>query len=338
MTNILLTSVGRRSYLVKYFKEALNGSGKVICANMYADAPAMYVADEAVVVPASNDAAYIPTIVDLCRKHDIKLIFSFHDLDTYILSHHLDDLRQTGAIPILPSAEWGQLTLDKYACSLLLQRHGLDIPWTSIRLDEAIAAIRAGELSFPVLVKARLGFGSLGLHRCHSIEELRWAYERVKQQVAAMDIGNYMAVDPDESVLIQQLVVGKEYCIDVVNDLNGHYVCHFMLEVHAMRAGESDKATTVDPAIAGELPARLSALTCHTGLWEMDCMDDRGVLRVIDVNPRFAGDYPFHHIAGANVPAALIAWTRGEEPRPEWLRAVAGVSGYKDLVPSLNPC
>jgi hypothetical protein len=31
--NILLTSVGRRSYLVQYFKDALEGLGKVHVAN-----------------------------------------------------------------------------------------------------------------------------------------------------------------------------------------------------------------------------------------------------------------------------------------------------------------
>ena len=49
--NILLTSVGRRSYLVHYFQQALEGRGKVISANMYADSPGMCAADESVLVP-----------------------------------------------------------------------------------------------------------------------------------------------------------------------------------------------------------------------------------------------------------------------------------------------
>jgi carbamoyl-phosphate synthase large subunit len=336
MINVLLTSVGRRSYLVEYFKQAVRGEGKVICANMYADSAGMFVADEAIVVPPSHDAAYIPTILELCREHQIKLITSFHDLDVYILSQHLDELRQVGTIPILPDAKWGRLTLDKYECSHYLQQRGFDIPWTGISLDDAIAAIHAGELCFPVLIKARMGFGSLGLHRCYSLDELRSAYENIQRQIDSSYVNQYAPLPPEQSVLIQQLVDGKEYCVDIVNDLNGQYVSHFVCEIHSMRAGESDRATTVDPAVVGDLPNRLSALTRHLGLWEVDCMDDGGVLRVIDVNPRFAGDYPFNHIAGANIPAALIAWVKGESPEPEWFRSIVGVSGYKDLVPKLG--
>ena len=65
--NILLTSVGRRSYLVHYFKEVI--SGKVIAANTSAETAAMYVADHAEIVPSSSDENYINVIIEICKKH-----------------------------------------------------------------------------------------------------------------------------------------------------------------------------------------------------------------------------------------------------------------------------
>ncbi|QTF91381.1 ATP-grasp domain-containing protein [Halomonas sp. BM-2019] len=334
MSNVLLTSVGRRSYLVDYFRQALKGRGGVICADMRADTPAMYAADLAVVTPASHDPAYLPKILEICRDHRVRLLCSFSDADAYALSRHGAVFRQLGLATTLPDADWGRITLDKYECTRLLARHGIPVPWTGISLDEAIAALRTGQLSFPVVIKARLGFGSLGLNVCHDLEEFKQAHALAAQHLALSANPWYGAPPMGENVLIQQGITGREYCIGIVNDLTGDYAAHLMCEVHAMRAGESDMATTVDPALAGELPRRISALTGHSGIWGVDCMDDDGVLRVIDINPRFTGDYPFNQLAGANVPAALLAWAEGRELDPGWLRADVGIRGYKDLVPT----
>ncbi len=333
--NILLTSVGRRSYLVDYFKQALKGQGQVICANMYAESAAMYKADKKFVVPPVLDKEYIPVILELCTRFEIKLICSFHDLDVYILSQHLDKLRAAGAFPVLPSPEWGRICLDKYECSRVIKEQGIDVPWTSVDLEEAIEAVNLDKVTLPLIVKARMGFGSLGLFVCHTIDELRWAYKKTSRQAKDLNLAGYISHTHEHSVLIQECLKGNEYCVDVINDLHGEYVCHFITQVHTMRAGESDTATTVKPSQAGDMPIKLSNMTRHLGIWGVDCMEDNGILKVIDINPRFTGDYPFHHISGANIPAALIAWVQGKEANPNWLQATAGISGYKDLVPRL---
>ncbi|MCG3178518.1 MAG: hypothetical protein BIFFINMI_00846 [Phycisphaerae bacterium] len=337
MTNVLLTSAGRRSYLVHYFRQALAGQGRVICANMYPDTPAMLVADEAVVVPPSYSDSYIPTILELCRSRQVGVICSLHDWDTFVLSRHLADLRAVGAVPVIPDAEWGRICLDKYECGQRLEQAGIAVPWATLSLEEARDALSDGRLRLPVLTKARIGFGSLGLHRCQTLDELRASYDAAVEQLARLESSRFFDCPADQSVLIQQAIQGPEYCVDVVNDLAGRYACHFAIRVVSMRAGETDQVVTVDPLIAGEIPRRLGALTRHPGIWGVDVLDDGGTLRVIDVNPRFTGDYPFHHLCGANIPAAILAWACGEQPDPGWLKAEVGVRAYKDLVPMRMP-
>lgn len=335
--NVLLTSVGRRSYLVRYFQQALQGRGRVVASNMIADTAGMHAADIAVTTPPAYSDDYAPAILEICRRHDIRLLCSLHDLDVLVLSRHRQALAAQGTVAMLPTPEWGALALDKLACTRVLQAQGVPVPWTTTDRDAACDAVRQGRLRFPLVVKARAGFGSLGLAVCHDQAELDRAWRAADEQVARSVVGRFVAMDEGERVLIQQHLSGRELCVGIVNDLQGRHHAHFVCEVHEMRAGESDRATSVDPAAVGDLPARISAITRHPGIWGLDCLDDEGVLRVIDLNPRFSGDYPFHHLAGADVPRALLAWVDGQAPDPACFETRAGVRGYKDLVPTAVP-
>ena len=63
--NILLTSAGRRTYMVKYFKNALGGSGKVFASNSVLTNTLLQ-ADEYVLTPYIYDNKYISFLVDYC--------------------------------------------------------------------------------------------------------------------------------------------------------------------------------------------------------------------------------------------------------------------------------
>ena len=91
---------------------------------MYADSAAMSVADEAVVVSPAFDKGYINKILELCRQYEIDLICFLHDLDVYILSKHIFQLKQAVVVTVLPDAEWGRICLDKYECSCHLRKNG----------------------------------------------------------------------------------------------------------------------------------------------------------------------------------------------------------------------
>ena len=88
-----------------------------------------------------------------------------------------------------------------------------------------------------------------------------------------------------------------------------------------MRRGETDRAITIaDPRLEA-LGAVIGRSLKHVGNLDCDVFDVGGAYHVLEMNPRFGGGYPFSHTAGANLPAALIAWADEKQPDPDWLKS-----------------
>lgn len=330
--NLLLTCAGRRSYLVKYFRAALVGAGKVICTNSDTSAPAMQVADLAIAVPRSDHPEYVQTILDICATHDVRMVTSLHDLDGYVLSRYKQDFISLGCHPILPDPEIARLCLDKHEMNQTLAGLGVGIPWSSLHISQALEAIHSGTVRWPLLVKDRTGFGSTDMLKCYAEDDLEYAVRKANRQGRLVEGFYRPAVEPDQAALIQEAICGKEFCLGLIADLGGNLVGMSRSEIHAMRAGESDSATTCDVPEDQELATSLADFLRVPGYCGIDYLQRGRTKLVIDINPRFTGDYPFSHLAGLNVPSLLVAWVNGKSPDTEWLIARAGVRGYKDIV------
>ena len=83
--NILLTSVGRRTYLIEYFKEAMKCVGKVFASNSEYTYTLAH-ADEYVITPIIYDKKYIDFLIQFCKQNNITAIISLFDIDLYVLS------------------------------------------------------------------------------------------------------------------------------------------------------------------------------------------------------------------------------------------------------------
>ena len=72
MINILILSAGTRDKVVQYFKEALAGKGKVIATDCSPYAPAIYEADEYVLVPRITEPGYLDKIGGMRKKTGLR--------------------------------------------------------------------------------------------------------------------------------------------------------------------------------------------------------------------------------------------------------------------------
>lgn len=309
--NILFTCAGRRTYLLKYFKEQLEGGGKIVATDMQLSAPALTAADIKIKVPAVYDPEYIDRTIEICKGYDIKALFSLNDLELPILSANRDKFQEIGVKLIVSSQEVIDICFDKYRTAGYVESLGLKTPKTFINYEDALDAITKGSLKFPLVLKPRWGSGSIGIEFVNDIEELQEVYgmllKKIKKSILAT------ASQGEEYILIQEKIEGQEYGLDVMNDLNG---CNHGVSVKkklAMRAGETDKAETVDNPEIRNIGQILGQNLHHIGNLDVDVFERDGQYYVLELNPRFGGGFPFSYEAGVNFPKALIQCIEGEE-------------------------
>ena len=88
--NILILSCGTRNKIVQYFKENINGNGKVVATDCSEIAPALYDADKYYTVPRMTEPGYIDVILDICKKEKIDGVLSLIDPELSLLALNND--------------------------------------------------------------------------------------------------------------------------------------------------------------------------------------------------------------------------------------------------------
>lgn len=309
--NILFTCAGRRNYLINYFKEALKGEGKVFATDMQLTAPALVDADVAIQVPAIYSEEYIPSLKNIIKEHSIKAVISLNDLELPILSEHKKQIEALGARVIVSDEEAIKIAFDKWETVKFLEENGLKSPKTFIDFNQAKKAIATGDLKFPLVVKPRWGSASIGIDFPEDLEELELAYKLQTIRLKRTILAEASKADIDHAILIQEKIPGKEYGMDVLNDLNGNYVGTFVRQKLQMRSGETDKAISVIDDRFEQIGKVIGESLKHIGNLDCDVFEYNDDLYVLELNPRFGGGYPFSHQAGNNTAAIYIEWLKG---------------------------
>ena len=326
--NILFTCAGRRTYLLKYFREQMGDKDKIIAADMQLTAPALSVADVKVMVPAVYDEHYVEALHQICEMHNVDVLISLNDLELPILAENKLSFENIGVNVLVSSSEVIDICFDKLKTADFITSIGLKPPKTYRNLESATQAILDGELKFPVVIKPRWGSASIGIEFVDNIDDLRIVYELIRRKTSKGMLGEVSQLD-DDFILIQEKITGKEYGLDIINDLEGNNVAVAVKQKLSMRAGETDKATTVDNPELHRIGEVIGRKLAHIGNLDCDILEMGGEYYILELNPRFGGGFPFSYEAGVNLPKAIINWIEGKDFDIRELEPVYGLTFAK---------
>lgn len=299
MMNILVLSAGTRDKVVRYFKETLKGKGNVIATDCSNLAPAIYDADKAYIVPRIDAPDYIDKVIDICKKEKIDGVFSLIDPELSLIAKERARFEEVGTKVIVSDFDLCEMSLDKYAMYEFLVKKGISTGKCYIDKESFYAAKAAGEVSYPVFVKPRLGSASLNINMVNTDEEIDTLF------------------DIYDDLMIQEYMKGQEYGADIYIDMvSGKCVSIFLKKKIKMRAGETDKSVSVKDEELFKKLAVFAEDCGYRGMIDADLFLDEGKWYLSEINPRFGGGYPHAYECGVNFPKLVINNLEGKENAP----------------------
>jgi carbamoyl-phosphate synthase large subunit len=317
--------------MIEYFKKTLNGMGLVHASNSILTY-SLTQADRYIISPQIYDDDYIGFLLDYCITNDIKIVIPLFDIDLPILAKNISIFNNAQIKIIVSNSDTIQICNDKWLTYNFLKRIGIKHAETYVDLSEVQNALKNGHIVFPVILKPRWGMGSIGIFQADNYDELSILYKKLQKDIFQTYLKYESSIDRNYCIVIQSKIIGKEYGMDVFNDLNGNYITTVAKRKIAMRAGETDIAEIVDKSLFEPIGMVLAKNLNHIANLDVDCfITETNEVYILEMNCRFGGQYPFSHIAGVDFPAQIINWINGLPTDKHLITPNVGTMGCKDL-------
>lgn len=310
--NILILSAGTRDKVVQYFKKELAGRGRVIATDCSELAPAIYEADEYVIVPRITEPGYLEKILSICKEKEITGVFSLIDPELSLLAAHRDEFLAVGTTPIISDPEQVETCFDKFRMYEKLKELSISTGKCFMDKEAFFAAVEDGTMHYPVFLKPVCGSASININKVNCREEVE------------------LLCKLNGDLMIQEFMDGQEYGADVYIDMiSGEVVSIFVKKKIKMRAGETDKAVSVKDDALFALIKDFVERMGFRGIIDIDIFEIDGKWYISEVNPRFGGGYPHAYACGVNVPKMIVRNLEGQANEPAIGAYKAGVAMMK---------
>lgn len=299
---ILLTGAGGPSAISVW--KSLREKHELHMADMDPCAAGLYLvpAERRLLVPRGDDPRLVEVLAKACRERRIDLLLPTVDAELVPLALAQAEFASFGVMLALPSVETLRLCRDKHALLDALRGH-VPVPESDLLTPETAAAARG----FPLFAKPRQGAGSRGLVVVHSGEALA-------------------TLPQDGSYLLQELLPGAEYSVDIYIRADGVVLAAVPRERMKTDSGIAVTARTLHlpEAIETAIGAARAAGIRYVANVQLKRARD-GVLKLLEINPRFPGTLPLTARAGVDIPALLVA-ELAKEKLPETLLPFAEIA------------
>jgi carbamoyl-phosphate synthase large subunit len=310
MSRVLVTGAGGAAGVAVIRSLLARRDLTVYAADMDGWAAGLYLvpAERRRLVEPGRAPGFVPGHAALVAADAIDVVISTVDVELAELATRRDEVAP--AVLAAPSADTIAVALDKLA---LAERCAptVNVPRTVLAGVTALAV----EWEFPVFAKPRSGAGSRGI--------------RVVPDRAALE-----ALPVDEDLIVQDLLPGEEYSVDVIADRDGRVVAAVPRTRARVDSGVSIAGRTVRDDELEQTASAVARAIGLVGVANVQLRRDRaGRAALLEVNPRFPGALPLTIAAGVDIPSLVVDLFTGRElPARLDFREIASVRFLDDVV------
>ncbi len=286
---VLLLSAGRRVELLACIRDTFARHGvplRLVTCDMDPCAPAHFFSDVRVKVRPAREEGYAEEILAIAREHACDLILPTIDPELLPLANLRDEFLRTSLINLSPLRAI-KICRDKQKTADFLRKCGLGAPLTYRCIDE---------VSFPAFVKPLHGSASVQAFRVEDRQAMETAVRQIDRPV------------------MQQLILGEEYSVDIFADMDSEPVTVVPRRRIATRGGEIQKGYIIKNRLVIEESKRAIRALGLTGHNTLQCIQNGEGVFFIEINPRFGGGAPMSMRAGADSVWNLYKMSKGERP------------------------
>lgn len=306
---IMITGAGGPAALciIKSLKRMKEQSGnerkynEIVATDTDSLASGLYLADKGLIAPYVSDKEFIKKMLELARKEKVSVIIPTVQEELIHFADNLKLFEKEGIVVIVSNSK-----------SLKISNNKLDT-YAFFKGEPFCPEIyERSNVKFPAVIKPFDSRGARGFYKVDNEDELRIFLAK-----------NDRTFGKDNS-LIMEYLPGTEYSNYGFSDLEGNVLV--VVPVKRIQAnGTSLRAQIVDNPKVEEIAKRIAKKLNLQGAWNIQLMEAGESIKLVEVNPRFAGTGILPDHAGVHLPHLAIKLFSGEKIEPNELKYNTGI-------------
>ncbi len=287
MSNIIITSGGRRVSLVKAFQKELKKivpNGKVFVSDSFPMlSSAAQISDSFVKVPMVTDKNYIDKLLAICLENNIALVIPTIDTELLLLSRNREMFLKHNIDIVISDEYFIEI------CESKINTHSF---FKDYKLDTAEVYSKT-DYKLPLFIKPINGSNSVDNYIIHEENQI------TDYHINNEDLRFFEYLDHN---------LYDEYTCDLYYDRNSKLKCVIPRKRIEVRGGEVSKGVTRKNEIKKFIEEAFGFVKGVRGciIFQVFMHKQTNKIKGIEINARFGGGFPLSYFAGGNFPKWII--------------------------------